>query len=242
MATVKPPYSQLTGSLSYVGMHEIEGGNPSLKDERMHDIQLFGMWKGFMIQADYTRSIDTYAFVKHIYPASTLQLLMQPININVTALNLYLVWSKSIKAWTPNITLGMYKQWLSLNGTNYNRPILAYYFDNVISLAKGFTITINASGQTDGDMHTNRFGSTWLTLDASIGKSLLNKTFQVKLAATDIFNTRNNDWSMNTYGVFVDKRQSYDHRGVSLSLTYRFQPRKSNYKGNTASETEMKRL
>ncbi|MDE6715595.1 MAG: TonB-dependent receptor, partial [Muribaculaceae bacterium] len=57
MATLKPPYSQLTGNLSYVGMHEIEGGNPTLRDERMHDVQLFGMWNGFMFQADYTRSI-----------------------------------------------------------------------------------------------------------------------------------------------------------------------------------------
>ena len=28
MATVKPSYSQLTGALNYVGLHEIEGGNP----------------------------------------------------------------------------------------------------------------------------------------------------------------------------------------------------------------------
>ncbi len=89
MATVKPPYSQLTGSLSYTGRHEIEGGNPALSDERMHDLQLFGMWNGFMIQADYTRSLDTYAFVKQIYPADNLQLLMHPVNIDVTALNLY---------------------------------------------------------------------------------------------------------------------------------------------------------
>ena len=31
MATVKPPYSHLTGSLSYVGMHEIEGRQPCAK-------------------------------------------------------------------------------------------------------------------------------------------------------------------------------------------------------------------
>ena len=75
MATVKPPYSQLTGSLYYTGLHEIEGGNSGLRDEKMHDVQLFGMWKGFMLQADYTRSLDTYAFVKQIYPADNLQLL-----------------------------------------------------------------------------------------------------------------------------------------------------------------------
>lgn len=47
---------------------------------------------------------------------------------------------------------------------------------------------------------------------------------------------------MNTYGVFVDKRQSYDHRGVALNIIYNFQPCKSKYKGSAAAESEMNRL
>lgn len=242
MATVKPPYSQLTGSLSYVGIHEIEGGNPALRDERMHDVQLFGMWRGFMLQADYTRSIDTYAFVKRIYPAPSLQLIMQPININVSAFDIYLIWSRKVKLWTPNITLGMHKQWLDISGTKYNRPIFSYYFDNMFSLPNDFLLTLNASGSTEGDMHTNRFSTTWFTLNASVSKSLLNDALQIKLSATDIFNTLCNDWTMTTYGIDVRKHQGYDNRGISLSLTYRFQPRQSKYKGQSASEDEMKRL
>lgn len=242
MATVKPPYSQLTGSLSYTGLHEIEGGNPALRDEKMHDIQLFGMWKGFMLQADFTRSLDTYAFVKQLYPADNLQLLMHPVNIDVSALSLYLVWSQPIRRWTPNVTLGMYRQWLNLDNTHYNKPIFSYYFDNTFSLPHGWLITANISGQTQGDMHTNRFGSTWFTMDASVGKTFMNKSLTVKLSATDIFNTANNDWTMNTYGVFVDKRQSYDRRGIALNIIYNFQPRKSKYKGSSAAEEEMKRL
>ena len=125
MATVKPPYSQLTGSLSYVGLHQIEGGNPLLRDERMHDVQLFGMWKGFILQADFTRSLDSYASVKQLYPAENLQLLLHPININVSALSLYLIWSKPVKRWTPDVTVGMYRQWLELDGTKYNRPLFS---------------------------------------------------------------------------------------------------------------------
>lgn len=242
MATVKPPYSQLTGSLNYTGVHEIEGGNPGLHDERMHDIQLFGMWKGFMLQADYTRSIDTYAFVKQIYPADNLQLLMHPININVSALNLYLVWSQPVRRWTPNITVGMYQQRLILDNYRYNKPIFSYFFDNTFSLPGGWSITANINGSSEGDMHTNRFGASWFTMDASVGKTFLNKSLTVKLSATDIFNTANNDWTMNTYGVFVDKRQSYDRRGIALNIIYNFQPRKSNYKGKAASEAEMNRL
>lgn len=242
MATVRPPYSQLTGSLNYVGMHEIEGGNPALRDERMHDLQLFGMWRGFMLQADYTRSIDSYAFVKRLYPATTLQLLMQPVNIDVSAVDLYLVWSRPVKSWMPNVTLGLHKQWLTLDGTEYNRPIFSYYLDNVISLPKEFQVTLNAHGQTGGDMHTNRFGTTWFVLDASVGKSLFGRSLQLKLSATDIFNTRNNDWTMDTYGVFVDKRQTYDRRGISLTVTYRFHPTKSKYKDDDASKAELDRL
>lgn len=242
MATIRPSYSQLTGSLSYTGLHQIEGGNPGLHDEKMHDLQMFCMCKGFMFQADYTRALDTYAFVKQLYPADNLQLLMHPVNIDVSALNLYLVWSQPLRRWTPNITLGMYRQWLNLDGTSYDKPIFSYYFDNTFSLPKGWMITANISGSSQGDMHTNRFGASWFTMDASVGKTFLNKSLTVKLSATDIFNTANNDWTMNTYGVFVDKRQSYDRRGVALNITYNFQPRKSKYKGSSAAEAEMKRL
>ncbi|MDE6269574.1 MAG: TonB-dependent receptor [Muribaculaceae bacterium] len=242
MATVKPPYSQLTGSLSYVGLHEIEGGNPALRDEKMHDVQLFGLWRGFMLQADYTRSADTYAFVKQPYPAANLQLLMHPVNIDMSALNVYLIWSRSVRRWTPEATLGVYRQWLTLGGEHHDRPIFSYYFDNTFALPGGWTLTANFSGQTRGDMHTNRFGATAFTMDASLGKTFMGKALTVKISATDIFNTANNDWTMNTCGVFVDKRQSYYRRGVSLNVIYNFQPRKSKYKGSPAAEAEMNRL
>ena len=242
MATVKPPYSQLTGSLNYVGLHQIEGGNPALHDERMHDMQLFGMWKGFMLQADYTRALDTYAYVKQLYPADNLQLIMHPVNIDISALSLYLVWSKPVRRWTPNVTVGVYRQWLKLDNHSCDKPIFSYYFDNTFSFPHGWTITANISGSSQGDMHTNRFGASWFTMDASVGKTFLNKSLTVKLSATDIFNTANNDWTMNTNGVFVVKRQSYDRRGVALNIIYNFQPRKSKYKGSSAAEEEMKRL
>ena len=241
LATVKPPYSQLTSSLSYTGQHEIEGGNPTLHDEKMHDVQLLGMWNGFMLQADFTRSLDTYAFVKQLYPADNLQLIMHPVNIDVSAVNFYLVWSKPIRFWTPNITLGMHKQWLTLGNTLYQKPIFSYYFDNVFSF-RNWMITANFNGQTQGDMRTNRFGKTWFAMDASVGKTFFHKSLTVKLTATDIFNTVNNNWTMNTYGIFVDKRQSYDGRGISFNIIYNFQPRKSKYKGSSAAEEELKRL
>ena len=74
------------------------------------------------------------------------------------------------------------------------------------------------------------------------GKTFFHKSLTVKLTATDIFNTVNNNWTMNTYGVLVDKHQSYDGRGISLNIIYNFQPRKSKYKGSSAAEEVLKRL
>lgn len=242
VATVKPPYSQLTGSLSYVGVHEIEGGNPALRDEKMHDLQLMGNWRGFMLVGDFARSLNSYAFVKQLYSSDDLRLIMHPVNINVSALSCYLIWSAPVGCWTPDITLGAYRQWLKIAGTSYDKPFFSYYFDNTFSLPHGWNITANISGYTRGDMHTNRFGAKWFSMDASVGKSLLDKSLTVKLSATDIFNTANNNWTMNTYGIFVDKRQSYDLRGLSIDVIYNFRPYKSRYKGSAATEAEAQRL
>lgn len=242
MATVKPPYSQLTGGMTYAGEHEIEGGNPTLRDEKMHNLQLFGQWKDFMLQIDYIRSLDTYAFVKQIYPSQSLQMLLHPVNVNVSELSAFLIWSHPIRRWQPEITIGMSKPWMKLGGNSYNKPIYSYSFQNSLSLPSGFYISANIRGQSCGEIHTNRFAASWFVMDMSVRKTFFNKTLAIKLTATDIFNTRNNDWSMNTFGILMNKYQSYDTRGITLSVQYSFQPHKSKYKGKTASEAEMNRL
>jgi len=242
MVTVRPPYSQLTGSLSYVGIHEIEGGNTALRDEHMHNLQLSGMWGDFMLHTGLCRSLDTYAFVKQRYEASTLQLLMHPVNIDVSSLSAYLIWSRAIRRWTPEITAGVYAQRLSVGGGSCNRPIWSYDFSNTLVLPKGFMLTANISGSSAGYMHTNRFRASWFSMDMSVSKHLFNKALQLALSAVDLFNTVNYDWSMLTYGVSVDKRQRYDRRCVTLGVTYSFQPRQRRYKGEAAAQSELNRL
>lgn len=240
--TVKPPYSQLTGSVTYAGLNELEGGNPALRDEHRHNIQLFATWRDFMLQTVYSRSLDSYGFVKSVYPAPTLQLLMRPVNLDISDLNIYLGWEKKISVWTPSLTVGMTKQWLAYGGLQYDKPILSYSLDNTISLPWGIMMTANINGQSAGHISTNYFGASCFVMDMSLGKSFLNKSLTLKVSATDIFNTHNNYWSMSTCGVFVDRRQTYDRRGIKLTLAYRLRPYKSRYQGKNASDAEMNRL
>lgn len=242
LLTVKPPYSGLTGTLNYTGRHEIEGGNPGLRNDLMHDFRLTGMWSSFIFQANLTRSIDTYAYVKSIYPAPTLQLLMRPININVTALDLFVVWNKEIKCWRPSVTVALHRQWLDIDAVKYERPLVQYYFTNAIVLPHAWVLTADIHGTTSGHMHTNRFAASPFVADISASKSFRGDLWHIKLQVTDIFNTTNNNWTMNTYGINVSKEVSYEVRGISLSIIYRFKPVKSNYNGSSAAARELDRL
>ena len=198
-----------------------------LRDEKRHDVQLFGQWNDFLFQVDCIRSLDSYAFVKQLYPANSLQLLMSPMNVDVTELSAFLVWSRAIGAWMPNATFGVVKPWMKLGSDRYDQPQFIYSFQNTVSLPWELTLMANVRGQSSGDVRTNHFAASWFVMDASVRKTFLNKSLAVKITATDIFNTRNNDWSMNTYGVYMYKHQRYDSRGISISVQYKFRPKKS---------------
>lgn len=240
--TELPPYSSLTDGLSYTGLHEIEGGNPALRDGHSHQLQLFGMWGDFMMQATFRRSLDTYGFIKRVYPADNLQLIFQPVNFDVSAAWVYFIWQKRIGRWQPNLTAGVNPQWLKLDGESYNKPVWAWYFDNTFSLPFDILMTANLYGQSSGYMHTQFFASKPFMIDASVQKSFLGRSLTVKLSASNIFNCHRDGWRLRSYGVDMNKRQSYDNRYIALAVSYSFQPRKSSYKGSDASPEESGRL
>lgn len=241
-STVKPPYAQLTGSLSYVGRHEIEGGNPLLRDEKMNNVQLFALWRDFMFQADWVRSKDAYGFTKRLQSPDDLRLIMSPINLDISSLSCYLIWNRRVRWWTPEVTAGVYRQWVNLDGQTHDKPMLSYYFDNTFSLPWNLTATLNFSGHSSGDMSTNRFAASWFTVNASVAKSFLKDALHVNISASDIFNTLNPSWSIHTCGVDVNKRQRYDRRGITLTVTYSLRPRRVDYKGKSAASEELRRL
>ncbi|WP_289752467.1 outer membrane beta-barrel family protein [uncultured Duncaniella sp.] len=240
--TELPPYSSLSDGLSYTGVHEIEGGNPALRDGRSHQLQLLGMMGDFMMQATFRRSFDTYGFIKRIYPADNLQLIFQPVNFNVSAAWVYFVWQRRIGCWQPVLTLGVNPQWLEVEGEKYDKPVYAWFFDNTLSLPFGILLTANLYGQSSGYIHTQLMESKPLMMDAGIQKSFLGKSLTVKLSASNIFNSRRDGWRLRSYGVDMIKRQTYDNRYIALTLSYSFQPRKSSYKGSDAASSEINRL
>lgn len=238
---VRPPYKQLRSSLLYVGPYEVEGGNPALGHCKTHTLDYLLSWRDVTLEVTYAHQADTYVYTKEHYAADSPILIFSPRQADIDNLSAYLSYAPTVKWWKPNLTVGLDKQWLTLYGARYGRPVFRYMLKNVFIPSKAWLLTLDVTGSTRGHVMTNEMRSSW-GVDLGVRRFFLQKRLQVGLAATDIFHTRSQSWVMNVQDVRLHKVVDADTRRVTLTLSYTFNPKKSRYKGQTANGVEMKRL
>ena len=238
---VRPAYQQLRSSLLYVSPYEVEGGNPTLADCYNYAASYMFGWKGLILDVGYTYKKDAFVYTKEHYSRESPQLIFSTHNEDYSVLTAYLSYSRTIGIWKPTLTAGINKQWLSMYGVDYNRPIWEYAFKNMLIPNKNWLITCDVSGITRGHEMANDFHSRW-RFNLSVRRYFLNKRLQISLSANDIFHTHNEEWAIRARDVVAFKHSDVDSRKLMLGITYTFNPRKNQYKGKTAGEAESKRL
>ncbi|MBQ6209906.1 MAG: TonB-dependent receptor [Prevotella sp.] len=238
---VRPAYQQLRSSLLYVSPYEVEGGNPTLADCYNYAASYMFGWKGLILDVGYTYKKDAYVYTKEHYSQDSPQLIFSTHNEDYSLLTAYISFSRTIGLWKPTITTGVNKQWLTMYGDDYSRPIWEFAFKNMLIPNKDWLITCDITGLTRGHEMANDFHSRW-GIDVSVRRYFLNKRLQINLSANDIFHTRNQEWSIQARDVVAYKYSNQDSRKLMLSITYSFNPKKSKYKGTSAGEAESKRL
>ena len=238
---VRPPYKQLRSSLLYVGSYEVEGGNPSLADCKTDVLtSLFG-WRDLILELSYSYLADTYVYTKEHHSDARPLLVFSPRQADIHMLNTYLSYVPVVSFWKPNLTVGVDWQWLSLYGSRYNKPVFRYMLKNIFTPSENWTMTFDLTGSTRGHVMTNEMHSQW-GIDLSVRRHFMQKRLQVALSANDLLHTRNQNWWMSVKDVNLYKESDADTRRVMLTVSYVFNPKKSNYKGEGAAKEEMKRL
>lgn len=237
----RPPYKQLRSSLLYVGPYEVEGGNPTLGDCKTNTLSYLFGWRDLTLELTYSHLKDTYVYTKEHYTSDRPFLIFSPHQADISNFNAYLSYAPVISFWRPNITLGIDKQWLTLYGEDYNKPIFRYMLKNMFTPYKNWMMTLDIMGSTRGHVMTNEMYSQ-CGVDLSVRRYFMQKRLQVALSVNDLFHTRNQSWMMNVKDVHLDKQADADTRKVMLTISYTFNPKKSKYKGHNADEKEMKRL
>lgn len=242
--TKRPLYSQLSSAIQYDDKFTYETGNPYLTSEMIHDISLAGVWKWIFFSVGWQYDKDAIVSVIKPYESGSPVSLMSYDNFShISKFYAVLSLSPKIKRWSPRLRLNLLGQRFDIpimDGVrNMNTPILFWNFYNTINLGKGYNLTADFMGRTQGDMDVVTIKPSW-QLNIGMTKNLNNWFFQ--LQATDVFKTARN--SMITYGeqMTLNKWNYSDTQTLRLIVRYSFNTTISKYKGKSAGLLERNRL
>ena len=92
-------------------------------------------------------------------------------------LSAYISATPTIDCWSPMLTLGVTKQWLTIEsgGLSYemNRPMFTGTFNNILTLPKGFTIGADFTYQSNGHYNNSYYNKKCLVLQCLFAEIIL---------------------------------------------------------------------
>lgn len=245
--TARPTYSQLSNNISYMNRFTRLTGNPQLQNTTNHMIGLAGVWKCFQLSANFTDSRNAIIYwgeQMEDNPAITLTSFKNEKSIK--SMNIFVSAAPKIGFWSPQISLGIQKQWFTLHTSidtyKLNRPMYLGTFSNAFSLPWGLVCNIDYSYQSKGDNTNIYIPKERHELNIGMSKSFLHDALTIEIKGNDLFYQ---DWDADK--LYNDKMQlvQYARRGtrdVTISLSYKFNTTRSKYKGTGAGNDEINRL
>lgn len=99
--------------------------------------------------------------------------------------------SPTIGWWHPTLDAGMRKQFLTIGGKAYSKPIFMGSFNNAFSLPCGWTLNLDMSWNTQGHSALPLYMAQG-GVDVSLRRSFLHDRLTVILAGNDLFATMRN--------------------------------------------------
>ena len=236
--TKRPGYFALRSAVAINSPYDYEGGTPNLKNTNRNKITYSLGWNDLQLTAAYAYSTNSIIYVKEMYQNSDSITIFHTQNIDhnqywyVTA-----VYSPTLfKIWNPSLTLDFTKQYLRYKGMDYNKPIVTFEMQNMVSLPHNLTLGAdmnwNTSGNNAAEIH---YAYSDFNFDAYCIKTLFNNRLTLKFSIENLFNTSRETWVMETDGIRLEKWTDQPRRTFMLSAKYIFNPAKKKYKGEAAS-------
>jgi len=235
----RPSYYQLRNSVQYDSPYTYESGNPYLKPININTLSGLFMWNDIKLMVDFNLYKNNILFIPEQYSDETV--LVRPINLDKSQkLSTIVSYSPVFGIWSPNLEVGVSKDFIAYREESYNEP---YYFVNMrnsIMLFKSYQMGADISYRTSGNTSMNYLYDVF-KMNVYFSKSFLQNTLRVNLRGTDIFNSEKDKRDMIVNGIVVKVAHDYNTQGIHLSITYRFNATSNKYKGESASD-ELNRL
>lgn len=245
--TRRPSYQQLSNNVSYGNRFLLQSGNPLLTHEYIHDLSLMGVWKFLQFTVGYNDRRHAILYGAEQQKDNSAVTRITQINIpTLKSIMAQLALAPHIGIWSPELSVGMQKQWLTLHTDmgdfRMNKPIFQFSFNNAFDFGHGWLVSANAYFNTKGNDENVYSYLNNGAVDISLTKSLLNDRLSIRLQGNDLFHT--DKQGMQGYAGKMKSEQTswYDSREFAITLRYKFNTSRSKYKGTGAGNDEKKRL
>lgn len=244
--TRRPNYGDLDGTIDYINRYTLQGGNPYLKPEKIHTVELTGAWRRFFAQLSYTYKKDPIISITKPYGESGEVKLMTLDNFpKIHSIRAFIGAGFNVGIWEPRINLGLTKQWFAIDTwkgrKHLNNPQGMVQWQNAIHLPFDIWLNVDMAWESAGN-DRNMYRRSCSYLNAKLYKAFFNNSFSVSAEANDIFNKRN-------YGVTTFSRDISRYvcvtdlsRSFYLTLQYTFNTTRDRYKGKGAGSNEKSRF
>ncbi|MBD5358240.1 MAG: TonB-dependent receptor [Bacteroides sp.] len=244
--TQRPSYTDLDGTIDYINRFTLESGNPYLKPEKIHSIELTGAWKQFFGQISYSYKKDPIMNTTRSYGNEGEIKLMTMENFpKIQNLQVFIGSQFQVGIWQPKANVGIIQQWLSIDYAegrkNLDNPIGLVQFQNAIHIPGDIWLNIDMQWMSAGN-EKNTYQKASSFLNAKLYKSFFNNKLGVTFEVTDIFNKGNRDITLLNRDVTIDRSQTTNNRTFMLTLQYSFNISRDRYKGQGAGANEMNRF
>ena len=234
-----PSYTQLRNFAQYISPFIYESGNPDLKPVLRHVAQLSFMKKNLFLMASYSlnkRTIYPVMYVREDRPV----IMRVYDNLNTMhGVNFVASYSLGVGFWKPTWEAGITKQWLKIEGLDYNTPRWSYKWQNSFTLPRGYYVRLDFVGSSKGYARLAYYDKHTGSLDFSLAKSF--GPWDINLAVNDLLQTAGQRWNTVYHSIRWEEDKQYDSRSIQISLSFRFNSTNRRYKGQTNND-ELNRI
>ena len=229
----RPDYEDLNPFIMFLDKYTYEQGNPNLKPQFSHNIELSHTFKGFLTTTlNYTNTVDIITQVLEQEVSGT-ETAVIPQNI-ASQRQYGIAVSAGVpvsKWWTANLWVNVYNN--LYKGIVNDDPIEMGATTGQVNLTNqlkiGKTISAELSGyyrtpSVDGIFKIQGFGM----VNAGVSKQIMKGKGSIRLSVRDVFYTQKIEGASRYSNIDASFQQVRDSRVYSANFTYRFSKGKAN--------------
>lgn len=254
--TTRPNYANLSSAIRYNSRYIWQSGNAQLQPEITHNISATAVYKFFTLMVNYSRTNDPIMTWSSPYNDEGV-VLVKPRNIETPfrMLVAYAMLNRTFGAWNMNYTIGLQKQWLTINApdpreasgirvTKFNdKPMFLAQLLNTFTEKNGWQFELGGLMQSKGYMQNLYLRNVYLDLTAAVQKTLLkDNSLVLRLEGHDLARQAHANVDSDFGSHTIKQTNMMDTQKVKFSIRYTFNTAQSKYRGTGAGAEEKSRM